>query len=128
MIFSQDNSWYLDIICARGVGSLLIKQIQQLATETPEVRYVSLSALPNVIGYYKRFGFVNTPSYETCGTEHMKKEMNKYNLRDEAETSAFLKYLVGIKFIRNKNCTTVDCANQHGYPMTWCVPHKRGGR
>lgn len=68
---STDKSLYIDIICANP--SARFKQISQpgkvmlnLVTEYAYVQgfeYVSLSALANVINYYRKFGFRHINSY-----------------------------------------------------------------
>lgn len=121
IVFVKNNSYYIDVICAKGVGSRLIKRIL-IQARLEQIRYVSLSALPNVITYYRRFGFVNTAPHETCGTKEMTEKLAKLETQDLPD---FLTYLISKGHIRKKWCTKVETCNAEGYPMTWCNPDFR---
>jgi len=123
LVFKKStNIFYIDIVCAaKGYGSRLIRKIQEQA-KIENIRFVSLSALAYVVGYYYKFGFLNTSSHEICGTKQMMKKMKQTSFSDKKELDDFLIFLVNKKFIKQKACTTLECAGQEGYPMTWCNP------
>lgn len=47
----------LDIICARHFGGLLLEKFIRYCQTLGGYKYIELSALPNVIGFYTRYGF-----------------------------------------------------------------------
>jgi hypothetical protein len=47
----------LDVVCAKKFGGLLLQKCIRLCHTLGSYRYIELSALPNVIGFYTRFGF-----------------------------------------------------------------------
>ncbi len=54
--FGEDDSIYLDVICALEGGAVLLTEFLRILGNL-DVNYVSLSALANVLSYYPRFGF-----------------------------------------------------------------------
>lgn len=53
-------AWYVNLVCASGAGSgagvALLEQFEALA-RARGVKYLTMHALPYVIGYYRRFGY-----------------------------------------------------------------------
>uniref|UniRef100_A0A6C0EL78 N-acetyltransferase domain-containing protein n=1 Tax=viral metagenome TaxID=1070528 RepID=A0A6C0EL78_9ZZZZ len=121
IVFAKNNAYYIDVICAKGVGSRLINTIL-LQARMQRIRFVTLSALPNVITYYRKFGFVNTAPHETCGTREMTRKLAKLTHEDIPD---FLTYLISKGHVRKKWCTKVETCDSEGYPMTWCNPDFR---
>ena len=57
----------LDVVCARQYGGLLLQKCIRYCQTLRSYQYIELSALPNVIGFYARYGF----SFRgDCNPEH----------------------------------------------------------
>ena len=65
----DDETLYIDALCAnpdvryipiggiKGVGTMLMRQIEWYARDSGEYSILKLSALPYVINYYRKLGF-----------------------------------------------------------------------
>lgn len=63
------NGVYIDVICAKGYGKQMIEHIEKYAKAEGKA-FVHLSALPHVINYYRKLGFVHSESDE-CKEHHL---------------------------------------------------------
>lgn len=109
-----DKSLYIDIICSNP--SARFKQISQpgkvmlnLVTEYAYVQgfeYVSLSALANVINYYRKFGFRHINSYGMQENEDITRLalLNKTNsIQDNDDIETILKIEYALQVFNNLN-------------------------
>jgi N-acetylglutamate synthase-like GNAT family acetyltransferase len=118
----RQNSVYIDVICASGVGSMLLEETFNYAKSKGK-QYVTLSALSHVIGYYRKFGFVH--GHETCVEN---KNVNSYYKNPTSPVSPLnkeyrrlLQLLVQKRFVSNPGCKTVDDCSLDGFIMTRCL-------
>lgn len=68
---------YIDILCARkysGTGKYMLLAAEDVALRQG-VRFASLSAVFEAIGFYEKMGYRSVPIYEACGDEKMITEM-----------------------------------------------------
>ncbi len=119
----RKNSVYVDVICASGVGKQVLEETFKYAKSKGK-KYVTLSALSHVIGYYRKVGFVH--GYETCVDDS---NVNRYyTVRSESpaattnnEHRQLLQLLVKKRFVSNPRCKTVDDCSSDGFVMTKCL-------
>ena len=125
----ETNSVFIDLICARGYGSKLIATIEREARKLDK-RYVSLSALPHVINYYRRIGFVHATTGACKEHDDVQTEAEKVkNMRFADDDAAaknrafarFLRFLVRKGFNKDPTCKSIKKCNIDGYLMRKCL-------
>lgn len=135
---SRRNDLYVTLICARGVGSKILRKVFRYAKKNRKKR-VTLNALPHVINYYRKFGFRfaqqgcdESVSLEKAAQKvshrrfrkHVNKRKERVNEIVHAQTDPtyrrFLKKLIRGGFAKPKGCTNVyNC--DYGYFMARCL-------
>lgn len=129
VVQDRGHEFYIDLICAKGVGSQLVNQVKELAVANGK-RAVTLSALSNVIPYYRKLGFKNTDhicNEDPAVTEYASRFTTaKFATTSAAESNPsfrpFLGFLVDRQLTADKSCRSVDDCAGDGFSMTWCVP------
>jgi hypothetical protein len=123
----MQNSLYIDVLCGSGGGRTLVKAIIELAIEMDK-KYVQLNALPQVINFYRKMGFMHTRSCKE--KDHIQKLSAKFKTllfrkMDHAITHRAFKTLLSalIKdgLTSEKGCKTIPNCSVEGYTMTKCV-------
>ena len=118
----RQNSVYVDVICASGVGRDILQETFNYAKSKGK-KYVTLSALSHVIGYYRKFGFIH--GFETCVENN---NVNRYYKNPTSPASPInreyrrlLELLVQKRFVSNPGCKTVNNCSLDGFIMTMCL-------
>lgn len=130
------ETFYVQLVCVQSsspvpkLGILLMDAVKELARKRTK-KYVTLDALPNVILFYRRLGFVNMnlKCIDIPGLAEMIDPFmqSKTVFRTEADVMKNQEYvnvlqmLVNNRLVRDIYCTTVAECNNIGYMMTWCV-------
>ena len=115
-LFKENHELYVQLMCAQsghGLGRLLMQKIQQLCREeySREIKYVTLSAIPSAINFYRKLGFSHfeppaqlqedekkvTPAAQAVAKYHF--ESNK-----EALENPEMKHLVQVLIKNNLTC------------------------
>lgn len=124
----QDDFIYLDVICARTSGKLLLKEIYKLA-KLLQKKYIKLNALPHVINFYKKEGFVHAEDSCVSSNKIALLSNSLSNLRFKTQYDAvkdkdffkLLQLLQRTKLVANKACRSVEECSIDGYTMVKCV-------
>lgn len=120
---------YIDVLCAKGGGLLLIDRVESLARKMNKP-YLMLNALPSVINLYKtKRGFVH--SEKQCTENNQVKQLGNIvkskifsssnNAMEDKEFKKLLKRLIDLKLTANKACKSVKSCSTDGYTMTKCL-------
>jgi len=116
---------YIDVICGIGVGKRILHTIYNKARAL-NIKCITLSALPHVINFYRKEGFIHA---ESCKSEteiiRVIAEANK-SLRFKDMTQAMsdkafrklLSVLVKYKLTSNKSCKNISSCSIDGYVMS----------
>lgn len=138
---AHPGTMYIDVVCsAGGKGWELIDKAKEIA-QAHKKTHITLSALPDVIMYYRSLGFINAEDHD-CEEEPevaaaIKSLPSHVPPRDVPKTLAFkelLKLLTRKSLVGEKNCLAaktvdgkentfekkVECNNNNGYLMTFC--------
>lgn len=126
----DSDSVYIDVICTQqGYGALLVHEIIRWTAQIGR-RHVELSALPNVINFYRKIGFRLSDNKECKETDKLKKIANRvsglrFNNPQEANSDrrfqALLDTLIQEELVANKNCVNIVQCSEHGYHMIYCI-------
>ena len=121
------NYLYVDVICSKGAGKALLKECYDLAKKMGKFQ-IKLSALPHVISFYRKQGFVHS---ESCTMDSniqnksnkilSKRFTNLNNVMKDKNFDDLLSTLVKKKLVAKKKCKTVDDCSKDGFSMTKCI-------
>jgi hypothetical protein len=130
---NQDDSYYIDLICAKNVGKRLIDEVKSLAARDKK-KYIKLSALSNVVMYYRKQGFKNAEKdcNELMQIPEFARQFEgvRFATNEEAinnpDYARFLSFLVNSQLVHDKGCKGISMEGQgcgvNGYSMIYCVP------
>ena len=125
---------FIDVICASGVGKVLLSKVEKIARQRKK-KYIVLNALPHVINFYKKLGFVH--GEKVCQSPNNVREMEKpissFKFKHVRDAMAHYRFVKFIKFLISKELTAIEdvnkkkkcnglyaCANE-GFVMTKCI-------
>ena len=120
---------YIDVLCAKGGGLLLVKRVEQIARRMNKP-YLMLNALPSVINLYKtKLGFVHTEKSCTEDPEvaalgqivKNRKYSSSNNATNNAQFANLLKKLIELKLTAVKGCRGIKSCSEDGFTMTKCL-------
>lgn len=127
---------YIDIICScPGSGKFLLEQFITFA-ESNNFNAISLSSLPNVLGYYPKFDFLHRHScnvvhpiippprfsktYKNSDDTYLDDEY--YNYMIELKNNKFGRFTNDCEgHLTKEQLATADCGS-NGYKMRRCIP------
>lgn len=128
IIQNKPESLYVDIICASGVGKKILQEVYKAGREMRK-KYVTLSALPRVINFYRKEGFIHSENgcKEKQSTETIAKQVS--HLRFSSDKDAILHddfqklllLLISERLVTDKRCRKIDSCSSMGYSMTKCI-------
>ena len=119
----DDETLYIDALCAnpkvrylpeggiKGVGSMLMRQIEWYARDSGEYSMIKLSALPYVINYYRRLGFrhvMNCEDLEEDDDENYSendekiKDLAKHNMRLRFKSDDMIDMAMRVELAKEK--------------------------
>lgn len=122
------DSIYLDVICARTSGKILLNEIYKVAKMLGKT-YVKLNALPHVINFYKKEGFVHSENNCVSIDKITQLSNSLSSLRFKTQSQALknkeffklLQLLKQNKLVANKSCRSVKDCSIDGYTMVKCI-------
>lgn len=128
LIQNRPESLYVDIICASGVGKKILQEVYKAGKEM-EKKYITLSALPRVINFYRKEGFLH--SENGCKEKqlitriaeqvsHLRFSSDKNAILHE-EFQQLLLSLISHKLVTDKRCRKITSCSSMGYSMTKCI-------
>ena len=119
---------YIDVLCAKGAGKAIIEYTEGLGISMKKP-YIVLSALPGVVNWYRRLGFVH--AFKQCtevSNVHslaLSASRGKFagteNALQNAKFVKLLQALMKLKLTANKTCKTVNACAIDGFTMTKCL-------
>ena len=128
LIQNRQESLYVDIICASGVGKKILQEVYKTGREMKK-KYITLSALPRVINFYRKEGFLHSENgcKEKLLITRIAEQVS--HLRFSNDTSAkthgefqkLLLELIGHRLVTDKRCRRIDSCSSMGYTMTKCI-------
>lgn len=145
---TADGGIYLDIICAHVFGGEMLKQFVEYAEVMKGSKYVELNALPNVLGFYPRYGFQHRHTCSESSPIAIRDELTQYirthkPMADVSYThQPIMEYMLqlhamGFTAKMTPECQTValtpdgfrvaNCA-ENGFKMRKCFGVAGGGR
>jgi Acetyltransferase (GNAT) domain len=131
LVKESADAYYIDLICATGVGKRLIEYIKDMARVNKK-SFVLLSAMPNVISFYRSLGFKNSEKMcneleevTAAATQFQTDPRYRFKTNEEAKTNKeykqFLELLIKHQLTHDKFCGNVQGCSVNGYAMTYCV-------
>ncbi|AYV87201.1 MAG: hypothetical protein Sylvanvirus34_10 [Sylvanvirus sp.] len=137
----KNHELYIPVMCAeKGYGRALMDKVKSLAIEydgikrKPKVEFITLSALVQVINFYRKMGFRHfEPPRHTerkCVSIVANKLMNQYfktrqEVFEHKEMSSFVDLLTREHLLSNKEPGDVFDRIADGVNMSWCVVRVR---
>jgi len=125
----QPDALFIDVLCAKGAGGLLVEYIKQLAQHLGYSRVI-LNAISSAINFYRRFGFTNT-NLSNCQeppavTQSARQVAQlRFSNAEEAEKDPqfipFLNTLIQYQLTKDASCKNVDQCRDDGYTMAYCI-------
>lgn len=132
LVRKMDDCAYLDVICARRVGTTLVGEVVKLA-EMWGKPIVQLASIPPAMPFWLKVGFVNghTPEWDpTLVEDAARVAQMKFASWEEAvedpDMKAYLKKLVAKRHCASKKLRSLKKCNENGYVMTLDVTSKLG--
>lgn len=128
IIRKKKDHMYLDVVCAKpGIGKQILDAAAEL-TKTNKMKYLILSAMPYIINYYRKMGFVY--GKKECKLNDDLKTLNENlkhkrfkNMNGAITNEEYKKLLLVLvqKKMTGKYCRAVGECSQVGFAMTKCV-------
>jgi hypothetical protein len=124
----QPNALYVDVICARKAGKVLLSNAYKFAKDMGK-KYIVLNALPHVVNFYKSEGFVHAEYKCSANAEiqsssdkvsHLRFKSPKQALQHK-EFKILLQKLVKNKLVSDKACKGISECSLNGFVMTKCL-------
>jgi hypothetical protein len=123
----EKNDVYMDVMCARGAGKLLLDQVTDLAHRWKK-KYVVIAATPFAMPYWMKQGFVNADGACRADKRLDKRveliKQKKFKTWDDAVDDPLMKKFMGQLVYRNlgaNDCEGVAHCSSQGFYMTLCV-------
>lgn len=129
LIQELNDELYIDVICSKGYGKKLLQHVDELANYLNK-KYITLNALPQVINFYKKLGFVHAEKqcyHKTKIIENMSNHLKNKKFKShnnsviDKEFKFLLKVLMHEKLTGNKSCKSLKECSLDGFKMTKCV-------
>lgn len=128
LIQKRTESLYIDIICASGVGKRILQEVYKIGKEMQK-KYITLSALPRVINFYRKEGFIHSENgcKEKKSIERIAKQVSHLRFADDKtakshdEFQNLLLSLISHRLVTDKRCRKIDSCSSMGYSMTKCL-------
>lgn len=128
LIQNNTNDLYVDIICAKGVGKHILREVYNQGYKLKK-KYITLSALPRVINFYRGEQFIHTEKdcNENSIITNMAEKVKGLRFKSDEDAQShktfntFLKLLMKHKLVADKRCRRVDTCSISGYSMTKCL-------
>jgi len=124
------NAVYIDVICAAGAAKRILEVVYDKARKLGK-QFVTLSAMPGVINFYRRQGFIHTA--ESCnersdisaaairnGLSDIKFSNDNSALKHR-KFKQFLDRLAVGKLVADKECVGAVGCSEMGYSMSKCL-------
>ena len=128
LVQTKPESLYVDIICASGVGKKILQEVYKAGREMRK-KYVSLSALPRVINFYRKEGFIHSENgcKENQSTTTIAKRVSHLRFSSDKDAIShddfqkLLLLLINQRLVTDKRCRKIVSCSSMGYSMTKCI-------
>jgi hypothetical protein len=128
LIQKRQDSLYVDIICASGVGKKILKVVYKAGREMRK-KFVTLSALPRVINFYRKEGFFHSENgcKENQLITRIAEQVSHLRFSDDKtakthdEFQELLLSLIRHRLVTDKRCRRIDSCSSMGYSMIKCI-------
>lgn len=128
LIRTKKSALYVDVICAKGVGKKILQRVYENAQHMGK-RFITLSALPHVIHFYRKEGFIH--SENACvehdnikrvarESAHMRFKTNNQAITNESFRKLLL-ILIKHGLVSDKSCREINVCKDNGFLMTKCL-------